>query len=478
MPVTLNIGNRDIKMVASQGNAILKWETVPLLPGMVKDGQILQPAAVAGVINSVFNRLKLPRNQVVASISGMSFTYRILTLPGMKPHLQREAIQRATRKEINVSLDELYIDWQIIADTAKEIRVFILGVSRTIIDALIQTMSLAKVKLTAMDIKSLALARATGNANALIVDFEPDWFDVTIISNGIPVTLHTAASRSETASIEDKVHQLVDELNRTVDFFNLTHKNNPILPATPVILTGTLAANTTAKETLLQNIGHPVQSLVSRLKMPPDFAVSPYEVNLGLILKHSHQKAYSEYNVANYYDINLDPLAGRKREITPPVSLHKLLVPAVILIAFLLLIPFSMLRNSSVAETNKLQTELTRINRNLYVGRLALDEANTTAATISTLTAELEKIQQERELISGRGELSVILNLIKERLPTGAEYTSISAGPDQVIVDGKAGSRLDVINYARVLEKQGNFSGVRLALIDESPVTFRIVIER
>jgi Tfp pilus assembly PilM family ATPase/Tfp pilus assembly protein PilN len=489
MPVTLNISSRDIRVVASSGSTITKWETVPLLAGMVKNGQILQPSAVAEVINATFEKLHLPRKQVIISLSGMSFTYRVLTLPSLKSSLLREAIQRATQREINVPLDELYIDWQIITDNAKEIKVFVLAVSRSIIDTLVQTLSQAKVKLSAIDIKSLALARAINDANALIVDFEPDWFDIIIISEGIPATLHTTACKSEIASVEDKVQQLVDELNRTLDFYNITHKKNPILPETPVILTGALAADPAARELLLQKIGHPVQAIVPQVKAPANFPASPYAVNLGLAWKPARHGTYAQKRSSNYVDVNLDPLVGKKRETAPTISLRKLLMPAVILIVCLLLIPGYMLKNSATAETNHLQTELTRVSRFLFIQRLALDDANITTSTISNLTAEIKNIQHEQDLLSGRGPLSAILNLITNTLPQGAEYTAITVKTAQVRIDGRAGSRSDVINYARNLEKQGHFTGVRLALIEEippesnailtvPPVIFSIVIER
>ena len=235
MPVTLNISNQNVKLVYSRGNTIEKWETVSFSPGLIKDGQILQPEEFANVIKSLFKNLRLPDTQVVVSIEGTPFIYRILTLPHVKPTMQQEAIERAGQKEINVPLDELYFDWQIISDTGKEIEVFILGAPRGIVDGLVQVMGLAKVRLAAMDLKPLALARMVDLAEALIVNFEKEGSDIIIVSKGIPVTLHTVASKSKNASLEDNLLQLVDELTRTVEFFNLTHKDSPILPETPII---------------------------------------------------------------------------------------------------------------------------------------------------------------------------------------------------------------------------------------------------
>ena len=40
MTVTLNISSQNIKVVVTSGKNIIKWETVPLPPGLIKDRQI------------------------------------------------------------------------------------------------------------------------------------------------------------------------------------------------------------------------------------------------------------------------------------------------------------------------------------------------------------------------------------------------------------------------------------------------------
>ncbi len=488
MPVAINLSNRNIKLVASQDGRIEKWATKTLPDGLIKDGRILQPQAVAEAINSLFNSLQLPRRQVIASLTGLSFTYRILQLPHLKPAKLAEAVERATRREIPVSLDELYLDWKIISEKEQGIEVFVLGVPRSLIDELSQTMELAKIKLTAVDIKALALSRAVGQANALIVDFEPDCFDITIISGGVPVTLYPVIPRSRDANPEDKVSQLIDELGRTLNFYNLTHKDNPITAGTPVLLAGELADKPSISEIISRSMGRPVQAVAPRLKVPVDFPIASQAGNLGLILKNNQRNSLPKGDSEGYHEINVDLLAVRRRIKSHRVSLRRLLPPVAIVLIIVLVIPVSLLRHKTAAETNTLQTELNRVSSNLLQKRQTLAEAKDTETAIAELTSQTEALQLEREQISGKGKLSADINFIINKLPSEVDIKALTSNAREIVLDGQAASRADIFEYAHGLEEDGKFSEVRIALIEdidspegvrqEKSITFRIVIER
>ncbi|MBN1191519.1 MAG: PilN domain-containing protein [Dehalococcoidales bacterium] len=488
MPVSIVLSNDKIKIVSARRSVPEKWKTLAIPAGMVRDGQILDPGALAEIIDGLFSSMDLPRNEVVVSIAGISFTYRFLALPGVKSGQQGEAIERATRRELKVPLDELYIDWQIFSDSGNEIRVFVLGIPRLLIDALVKTMSLAKVNLVQFDINPLALARAVKQDDALIVDFEPDRFDIAIISGGLPVTLHTAAPKSRGASLDDNILRLKDELNRTIEFFNLTNKSSPISPDTAVILTGSQADDEATAALILEKLGRPGRKISFQGKLPGNYPLNLYAGNLGLILKNVNRGKPAKNDTNGYIDVNVDLLQGRKRAAARPLSFQKIIPYAVIILAVIILIAVLQIRNTAVAEAGKLQAEYDRVSRSLRLSRLSLDEAVSIESEISRLKAETLELQKEYELISGSGELSQFFMIVYSSLPAGAYYSRFSSTPDGLDLEGRAASRSDVIEYANTLAETGIFSEIRIALIDEErednesgqagQCTFRIIIER
>ena len=81
MYTTLCISNNSVKILTVKGKRIHRWGSVALSEGLVRDGLIAQPEAVAEAIDSLFKSLKISREKVIVSISGLSFTYRFLNLP-------------------------------------------------------------------------------------------------------------------------------------------------------------------------------------------------------------------------------------------------------------------------------------------------------------------------------------------------------------------------------------------------------------
>ena len=228
--VTLNISSTSVRLLSVTGRQVRKWGSMPLPAGLVKDGLILRPKVVGAVISALFKSTGAPKKRVITSLTGLSFIHRILSLPRMERSDQSEAIQRAARKEMLLPLEELYLCWQAIGKRADETDFFVLGVPRNHIDALVQTLGEAGIQPYLVDLNPLALARVANRKEAIIVALEPDCFDIALVADGMPAIMHTINPRGEGATLEDNIRRLVDELSKTVEFYNINHPQNPLSP--------------------------------------------------------------------------------------------------------------------------------------------------------------------------------------------------------------------------------------------------------
>jgi len=481
MYVTLNITATSVRLLSVKGKQVERWGSIPLAPGLVKDGFILQPKAVGAIISTLFKSAKVPKHRVITSLTGLSFTYRILSLPRTKSSLLEEAIQRSARKEIPLPLEELYLSWQAINGKHDELDFFVLGVPRNPIDAVVQTLTEAGIEPYIVELKPLALARAANRGDALIVDLEPDCFDVVLVAGGIPTVIHTITPRGEGANLEDNIRRLTDELSKTVKFYNNSHPQTPLSPKTPLFLTGELATDVTTSKLIQAEIEYPVKSLIPPLEFPSALPVATFAANMGLALKGAPQKAVSN----GLHDINLNILSDKFRAGARPASRRRILLPLALIVAIGLLFGLYQLKSQAGAETVRLQTELSTLSQELHETRLALNEANQTTDTINEILADTEALKQEHEYILGkRGELAGNLTLVSGALPSSTYFTSIQIGAGQITVEGETDSSSKVISYAETLEEQLGFSEVRIANISEietsgvSKISFAIVISK
>ena len=462
------------------GRRVQVWRDMPLAPGLVKDGLILQPKAVGEAIDALFKSMKVSKEQVITSLTGLSFTYCILNLPQMKPALLEEAILRGAKKEIPLPLEELYLSWQAIGGGHDELNFFVLGVTRNLIDAAAQTLEEAGVKPYIMDLKPLALARATDRGDALIVNLEPGCFDIVLVANGIPAIMHTITPKGEGASLEDNIQRLTDGISKTVNFYNNSHPETPFSLTTPFLLTGELSADATTSQLIQAQVEYPVELLVPPLEFPPDLPVALYTSNMGLALKEVPHKTVSKGEATRFHDINLNILSGKYRAKAHPVSMRYKLFSLALIIAIGLLFPLYYFKTQATAETVGLQTELAEISQELHQVRLVFNEAMQIEDTINEITATADALRQEyQDILGNGGGFTKNLKVVTNALPSGAYFTSIEINTSRITVEGEADSSFAVISYAMALEAQQDLSEVRIAEIGEgggTGVSFTIII--
>ncbi len=72
MYVTLNISSTSIRLLSVAGRKVMKWGSMPLPTGLVKDGLVLRPRVVGAVISALFKSTGVPKKRVIASLTGLS----------------------------------------------------------------------------------------------------------------------------------------------------------------------------------------------------------------------------------------------------------------------------------------------------------------------------------------------------------------------------------------------------------------------
>jgi len=470
MKVALSISSRDVRLVALEGNQVRQWGVAPLAVEQVKDGHILQPEAVGEAISSLFKSLKVSKDDVWLVVNGLPFTYRIINLPRMKSSQMEEAIMRAARKEFALPLEELYLSTKVIGAEGNEVQVFVLGVPHMLIDDIMQTMGFAGIKLAGIDLQSLALARTTQQPDALIVNFEPDCFDITIVARGMPAILRTVTPKTEDEAIEDSVRRLVDELSRTVNFYNITHASTPLPQETPLFLTGSLSHDESTIGLVKQSITYPVEPVAPPVKSAPDFPLAQFVSTIGAAIKGPSRQAVPRAEGTRFYDININLLTEKRRAeaIKTKARGKSRIAVATFVIVLLLLAPVFLLKNQAVTETAKLQAKLDMVSRELRLARLNADEAVVTEANIRELLAKVESLQHERQLTLGTVvDTAVRLRPALDLLTHYGNLLAIEADSETIAIQGLTDSRSKVINYALALEKLKQFAEVRIASIDE-----------
>lgn len=284
--VTLNVEGDSVRLLTVKGRQVTDWGLEPLEPGLVHEGVVADPQAVGAHIRSLLTSHRIGNRKLVASLTGQRSVPRILDLPETNSQLLQAMLPREMKREMPVPLDEMRLSYQVIGSEDGHCRVFALGVPRDVLGPQVKAIELSGRKPHSMDIKPLALVRAVGLSDALIVDLEPESIDVIVVRDGIPATIRTVVLQPQVGEIEDKIRRLGEELTRTVKFYNDTHPE-PLPRSTPLCLTGSLAEEVALSGVAEASVGLAQEPLASPLDCPPDLPVATFMVNIGLALKEA-----------------------------------------------------------------------------------------------------------------------------------------------------------------------------------------------
>jgi type IV pilus assembly protein PilM len=161
---------------------ISSFGSVPLPPGSVVDGEIIEPAIVRDAIVRLLEKCgpkKLKTRRVIGSLPETKAFLRIITLPKMDHAEAKEAIQWEIEANIPLTLDQVYYDWQVldanlIAESGK-MNVLVVAVARTMVDQFQSVLEDAGLEVLGLETESVAQARsllpdAAEKQTTLIVD--------------------------------------------------------------------------------------------------------------------------------------------------------------------------------------------------------------------------------------------------------------------------------------------------------------------
>ena len=181
-------------------------------------------------------------------------------------------------------MEELYLSWQQVGALPGEQQVLLVLIPRAQVDAHMATLDAASLQPKLVGLKSMAVAAATTEPEAIIVNVEVSTLDIALVLNGILRTAQTLIQQQDGLPPPQLARRVATAVNRAIDFYNDNHVLEPVEPTTMLLLSGRVTTEPGFRETLAETSGYPVESIQPPLEYPPHFPVAEYAVNLDLAL--------------------------------------------------------------------------------------------------------------------------------------------------------------------------------------------------
>jgi type IV pilus assembly protein PilM len=201
--IGVDIGSRFIKVVqAEPGRTPGSWQIVkaavgPTPPDSVREGIVVDQAAVATALRALMSGEGIEANAAVAAISGASVIVRHIKLPRMAENILRKSIRFEAAKHISSSVDDSMIEFEITGAVPGEddkMSVMLVAAPNDMVESRLLTLAQAGLEPVALDIEAFALQRALvdlsptrpGEGTTLaLLDIGATTTDVNIVTNGL-----------------------------------------------------------------------------------------------------------------------------------------------------------------------------------------------------------------------------------------------------------------------------------------------------
>jgi type IV pilus assembly protein PilM len=475
--VTLFIRDESINLLVVNGLQVEKWARLELEPSLVTQGMINDEAQVADRVRQLLRTEKIGANKVIAGIGGLNSLYRLITLPEMPEALMGEAVKREAKRVMPISPDEVYLSYQPIPSPRGERRLFLAAFPRNRVDALLRTSRRAGVEPYIMDLAPLALSRIPDMPRAIVLNARAEHADIIVIEDRLPQLIRVLSLPSEAKSLKERLPAIIEELNRTVVFYNSSHMEKPLDSNVPLLVAGEVAQERETWQSLSGRLNNPVSLLPSPLESPPDFPANDFMVNIGLALKElaqQREKADSNFSIVN---LNVLPEAYQPKRI--PMS--KVLVPIIVIIGVGLLGYMGYFVMNNGAQTDVLRSQLAlaqrpiterskeiaslkeqiqQIEPQLKPVEAEIAQVNTTAGIFETTLSALDnnRAQADRKLHTITG--------LREKASIDLLEVNYDKTTDSAEISGTALYEKDIFDYTRALRSSGDFPELIITLIE------------
>jgi type IV pilus assembly protein PilM len=357
---TLFIRDTGINLLVVKGDKIERWASMPLDPGLVNQGLIVDEAQVADKVKQLFKETGVKTDKVITALSGHDSLYRIISLPELPEAVVPEAIRREARRTIPTPLEEVYFSYQRLTSLTKgESRIFMVTFPRNLVDALVRTLRQAGVKPYIMDLAPLALCRIPNEPRAIIVNARLDHLDVIVTADRLPQVIRRLVLPGEAESLEERLPLIAEEFNRTVTFYNSGHMEKPLDTTVPVYVCGDLAEKPETWKSVIGQASYSVSPLPSPVELPEGLNPSEFMVNIGLALK----ELLVEKEGANFSIVNFNALPGAY--VPARFSIMRVLVPVGAVIGIGLVVLGVVLILNGRANMGALQSQVTTAETSL-----------------------------------------------------------------------------------------------------------------
>jgi type IV pilus assembly protein PilM len=262
-PVGLDLDGAFLSAVQTSDAGIERAVSTELAPGVIRDGEVADVAALSDALKDFFKEHQLPK-RVRLGVSNQQIVVRQLDLPKIDDENERAAAVRFQAAEaIAMPLEEVVLDHQVIGETispegAARQRVVVVAAREAMIARVVEACKGAGLKAEAIDLDAFALVRALAGADDESNESACVYCHLAGVTN-LAVAVGSACFFTRPLSTvwdqADAGSSLADEVRLSIDYYMTQPQAKPV---TDVVVSGPGSADDEFVESFGTHLGLPI----------------------------------------------------------------------------------------------------------------------------------------------------------------------------------------------------------------------------
>ena len=201
--VGLDIGSSAVRAVqitaAGRGPASLDRLGQVVLPvGAVRDGEIVDPAAVTEALRTLWTRYGFKSRRVFLGIANQQVVVRQIDLPYMADDELRRSLEFQAQDAIPIPIDQAILDYHTLEHYENEegdrfSRILLVAAQRQMVEAILDVVTAARLEPAGLDLDAFAMLRSLAPEGLLddrdgemLIDIGSSVTNIVVHENGVP----------------------------------------------------------------------------------------------------------------------------------------------------------------------------------------------------------------------------------------------------------------------------------------------------
>ena len=283
---SVTIEHASIKVLKTRGFEVTEYRNIPANPRYFREGLVSDAPRMAALLQGAIEEVNGAKGRVIGAVPGYQTTLRALELPNVKAMDPKQIIPQEARRKLGISTDNSYLTWHRMSAGAEMARWLVLSATNRSISSLFATTQAAGLRMSVMDLRPFALARALNQPDAICAWTAPDGCDAVVVRDWVPMT-HQAAywgagAMGESADLVNRVTEVVES---TIVAHDMQNPEMLVAEETPVYVTGSPAGqHVGVAAQVAESLRRPQGEPEPPLSLPSGFPLDDFIVNIGLAL--------------------------------------------------------------------------------------------------------------------------------------------------------------------------------------------------